>query len=55
MVKMRVDAVACMILTRQIDDLTNNQEQEDNDYIVELYKLLQDATASRLSLENQLF
>ena len=41
-------------LARKLENLENSQAKKDNNYIVELYRLLQDTTELRLSRESQL-
>ena len=41
-------------LARKLEDLENSKVKEDNNNIVELYRLLQDTTEFRLSRESQL-
>ena len=49
--------LACNIkinIARKLEDLENSKVKEDNNNIVELYRLLQDTTEFRLSRESQL-
>ncbi len=39
-------------LDQELKDLANPRAKNDKDYLVELYRLLQDTTALRLSLES---
>jgi hypothetical protein len=49
--------LACNIkinIARKLEDLENSQAKKDNNYIVELYRLLQDTTELRLRRESEL-